>query len=44
MNPNTLAIDLVRNATRITREELEAAMDGKVLPRILAAAVAAIQP
>lgn len=42
MNPNTLAIDLVRNATRITREELEAAMDGKVLPRIIGSTISTL--
>lgn len=42
MNANTLAIDLVRGATRITRDELEVAMEGKVLSAVIGATVSTL--
>lgn len=42
MNANTLALDIVRDSTQITRDELEAAMDGKVLTAIIGSTVSTL--
>lgn len=42
MNANTLALDIVSRSSRITREELEAELDGKVLAAVIGPTIATL--